>query len=114
RVWRWSGASWAASSEWKGPWIHLRAPLPQCSSILVLIPRSRLRERGECEGGATLEVPTRRQELTKTRAGRRPAELPQHQDDLAAVVRRVIQSMLDELAKDVGVFVHGTRRPELL
>src|SRR5439155_21520753 len=42
------------------------------------------------------------------------AELPKHQDDLPAVVSRMIQGVLDELSQNVGVFINGARRTELL
>src|SRR5262249_24602416 len=62
----------------------------------------------------SLALPMCCQELTKARAGRSPAELPQHHHDLAAVVRRMIQGVLNQLAKDVFVFIDGACRPELL
>ena len=40
-------------------------------------------------------------------------ELAQEQRDLPSMVSRVVEGVLDELAKGIGIVVHGPRRIEL-
>jgi hypothetical protein len=59
-----------------------------------------------------LALPARAQELPEAGTRGRPAELPQHQDNLPAVMRRVIHRVLDEVAENVRVPVDRKRRLE--
>jgi hypothetical protein len=52
--------------------------------------------------------------MPEARLRRRLADLPQHEDHLAAVMRRVRQDVLDELSQNVRVVIDRARRAELL